>query len=722
MSTFSIKKTNVRLTGNIKIVLDTSKNMFIESINSTEWLSMSTYKGFEWSDTLSYGSNVKNFCSMFTNTDQLFDVKNEVDINVSNSLSNQYHQLYNYGCYSEESQLINENFRFFAPIWVNANSEAWPDKFVILKMSGEKSSNETSKDWFLNGELVETFDLAKIRKTIFSEIRDSFIDMSYEEIISANGLSVRTGLYNRIEEHVFSELLQSETTITEFDNWITNIFRRHDMIFSNLVNLEFAFTDTAIDNKFVRYAGFYVKSNELSMDTIRQYDTSGALLLHETLDAVKKFDKFSVDESYDVQAFSLNANSFGSVKKQILEFTVKLNPSKGSRLNIFVDNTIEHSITFNGLMLKNTIEETLQSIVADINFSYQGKNSSISAKVIDNTIRLSSNTSTKQNIRIDVPKSFYVKNPIFSIVDTSDKFIGSDSKTVSLNQYINPEKYTKLMYLDSNGQKIVSAITRVHNYLGDWFYDLSEHIQRENKPDNVWFIETKYSKNILCSILEHKELDMFTERSEYSDILDFDVSLYKAYLLNTINEKDFHGSVLQYYNVASIAAIPNIIVNGQSIDGLTKYKQILVSRINSFFDSIDVNSNFLLNNIDLSTFEASNVNNEYDRLSENTNVELRSVNRLYQYVTKWTKDDGSNVYGKNYKLTIGQPFRYDNFSPSTKDINRDLRYHTHSWFILGEGMPPYYDVTEKNSKKLLSYSKYPITKDLVADIDRKSVV
>lgn len=715
MKTFSVSTTNVRLTGNIKIVVDTDDKLFVESINSTEQLSRTTYKGYEWSEQLSYGTNIRNFCSRFTNIDSIYDVKNEQNVSVTDKLSEQYHQLYHFGAYSEESQLVNENFRFFAPIHIGSDMTELPDKFIVLKMSGDKPANETDADWFNNGKLVHCFDLSKVKAKVFEQITDSYIDMSFVDTISVYGLNLRTGLPNREEENTFSELVSTEMSLTEVDNWFTNIYSRHKLVYSRLVNMEFAFTDSEIDTAFVRYAGFYVKSNATSKETIDSYEESGALRLVEVENKVAtSYTNSTVLGSWNNIALSNRANGFAFTdKRALVEFTCKLNPQLGSIFKIQLDGLDEHVITFNASILGQTVEATLQNVVNDINRQYRGSSTSVKASFVDTyTIRLESNVTGINigDLTIVTPNTFVVSKPVWSLASvTTNKFYGSNSKTLSLNTYISPDKYDKIMYYDRLGVRRFSSIVLVHKYKGDWFYELSEAIDHDNKPDTVWFVETVNDQPLICSVIDHYELDMTTETSQYSDVLDFDIDKYRDYLLSVVDDPTYQGSAVAYYEANDISEITE--------EQLIAYKALVTARITQFFESIDLRRDYLLKDINLDNFEATTCTNEYDRLSEREGLEFRKTNRLYQFISKWSYRLGTDVYNNDYRMSISLPFRFDNFAPSVKDINRDLRYHTHSWFIIGEGMPPYWSITDEVLKKLMSYTRYPVTEQLLASED-----
>lgn len=713
MSTTSLHKTNPRLSGNIKIVIDSNSDMWIESINSTPALSRIPYKGYKYNKSLAYGTNIRNFCNQFADKTIIFDVVDEKQLNISTSISDQYSQLYHYGCYSEESQLINENMRFFAPLHVDINARQ-PELFVIYKIPAEVQSaddfNEISS-WINKGEIVHVQDLTQIQKLIFNQLSESNIDIDFTESIKLNGLNIDSGLWNRTEDNSIVEFLSNEVSITEFENWITNTFSRNKTIYSNCVNLEFAFTDSTADNRFWRYAGFYVNKNYTTFDIASSYESSGAIRLLETESGYRKLLSTDVESSYKTKQFSRFANSFGVQKPAIIEFDFVLKPNYGEALSIQFNGVIEHTIQFGPWISSMSIANVKNYILNSFNNEYQGSSSTVKASIVDGKIRLESNSSLSQfeQLKLIVPSTFIVVKPLFTTTTYLNTFIGASSSTISLNDYINPNVYNSIMYINSQGNETFANIIQVYKYKGDYFYKLDQIIDKAFEPDNIWFVEEQSTKPIIASVIDHKQFDFDQTESVYSDVLDFDTAQYRDYLLAQIQRPDYIGNVVAYYEYNDISEV--------SAQELADYIELVGSNIEKYFSAIDINRQFLFKNIDILTSEASTIDNEYNRLEEVNNINLNSINRLYQFINKWSFAMGTDVYTNPYRLNISLPFRHDAFSASQGAVSRDIRYHTHSWFIIGEGQLPYMPINESTIHKILSYTRYPITPQLLMSTD-----
>lgn len=712
MKTFSLQRTNPRLSTNIKLLV-TDDQLYLETINSNRFLSRTAFKVFEYNEDLTFGNNIKNFAKLFADTDVLYDVVDEQAFNVTDKTSLQFHQLYDYGVYSDISKLIDEKYRFFAPLHVDTND--LPDAFVIIRIPAkdEEASKSFSKvsDYINTGKIVKTFELKKLKR-ILKDHEKSSINMQYDHGTTTKGLSLSSGLYASKVESTIDTLLANETTITEFENTITNKFKEHSLIYNDLLNLEFAFDDETID-EFVRYVGMYVNFNETSKSIADSYENVGAIRLYRKSNGYFQYNNDVVLSTYDVTRHSQFANGFGLTKAPEVRVKVNLKPTPGQSLIIRFDNIVEHTLLFDSINLQGNVNDVAQTIASELTTSYNGKYSILKCFVENGNeivIRSSNNDTTAERLSITLPSSIQITKPVFNDDNVelyNNNFIGSNSHTISLNTYFNPTVFNKLRYKDNEGTFHSSSIVRVTKYAGDYMYHLADPVENASTaPNNVWFVQTMQDQPIVCSVVDHKDFDFDTTTSEYNDVLDFDIDKYKTYLLNIVNDDDFRGRADDLYN-DNHPGLP------ASVSELASYKQTLRNNIDKYFDSIDLNRKYLFNEVDLSTHEATTTDNEYDRLSENKLSSLLGRNRLYKFINKWTYNAGSDVYYNNYRMNIALPFRYDSFTPSLETVNRDIRYHTHSWLIIGEGRLPYLNVDEDNIKKCLSYSRKPLTFDML---------
>lgn len=712
--TFSIDKTNPRITGNIKCVVDSNDGIFLESIDSSEYLSQSYFKGFKFNPNLSWGSNLRNFASKWSDMDEVYETVDEASIDKNNNINTTYHQLYHKGVRSNTNSLIDGSLRYFAPLHIGTNIKKRPDAFLIFAIPDEPSQMDDygSKyiDWINKGELVKIFDLTKVKKKIFSDIKDSYVQFDFNENISAVGTSLTSGLEKRAQESNGDDFIENEVTITEWENNITNIYQRNQMVYGNIVNLEFAFDDSG-ENRFKRYVGFYVKYNEVDFDTLKSYEGSGAIRLLSTRDKIRAFDNSDNENIYTTITRNVSGSTVGLHKKSVVRFKLQLNPSIGEHLYIKTGDVVEHDVVFDYRIIGESISQTSQNIVTDINKRYQGKHSSVSAKFMDGWITLNSNatiTDFDGDLNISGGSYIRIQQPIWSIDSRMvNDFTVVDNRTILLTEYIDPNKFGGyIRYEGRYGVVKDSLITKIEKYGEYYLYQMEDTIDKDSQPSTFWFVDRKGDIPLLCSIIDHRELDVRQTVSDYSNVYDFSIEDFKQHLLNRIDHGNEFGSILKYYQYESLDEV--------SKEQLLEYRRLLRENVLLYFQDIDVEPQTLIKDIDLGTVDSTLTDNEYTRFGEYLNENLNQINRLYPIINKWSMDVGMDVYNNPYRLNVALPFGIDNYSTNQKMDRRDIRFHTHSWYILGDGVPPY---IQQGDPKRLSYSKHPISEELLLDAD-----
>ena len=297
-------RTNPKLTTNIKIVADSKNKIFLESIDSSSYLTRSIYKGYEVSPNGSYSYDLARFYSRSGGSlpeSITYAVFEEDDSTViKNRYKNQYDFTYGFGTLPKNSKLYTEEFSMFAPLWVERDNI--PDYFVIFKMEGpvtinskeyrESSSGSINLDtdvllnsltedpeyFFENivkkARVIKTFDLtdkSSLGKYIRKHVNDSnFPDSPYYLSLESNensywsGISYREGGFTKKGGDIYSEYALSDKTIIESEDFITDGFKRNSIVCANILNLEFLFDDKEQEKyKFSRYFGLFVNAVEL---------------------------------------------------------------------------------------------------------------------------------------------------------------------------------------------------------------------------------------------------------------------------------------------------------------------------------------------------------------------------------------------------------------------------------------------------------------------------
>lgn len=347
-SSFGVIRANPRISGNLKISIDSSKNIWLNSIDSNAEMSKNQYKGYKTSGDGEFCLDVYNlFNSGKTPTNFIFGVKGEDSINENyiSSLADQYDGFYSMGVTPLISDLYPEDFSYLAPLYLGRSI---PKYFVIFRVDDpidfsyviEVTSLEIGKTYKIIEDLsidttasgykkftIESDGIDYSAGTIFTATTSTFstlqgigkvtlldanynldrvrsineefvnnilpkssivatyslqegtnigdylrkiqsnnsytrslIDVRFEDqaLSTYNGVSVKDGVYCRKGEYL-SSAFTTDSTIIEFDQLMTDGFKRNDVLSYNLLNLEFLFNDSEADLYTInRYYGLYV--------------------------------------------------------------------------------------------------------------------------------------------------------------------------------------------------------------------------------------------------------------------------------------------------------------------------------------------------------------------------------------------------------------------------------------------------------------------------------
>lgn len=270
-------RTNPKITSNIKVIIDSSNGLYLESINATKDLADSKYKAYSVSPSGSYSYDVARFYNdNRTPYEMAYSVKRDSsDYSVLDDYSKQFEDEYQYGARFNTSKMYNESFRMFAPIWLDLNV---PKHFLIYRVNGPSPAldlsdsgedKSTRVDYMLrNATLVKSFDLSENSKAgqyIRNHINDTdfpknMVSVSFEknEQTYFNGIDIQHGGFTRKGEFIHRDFIATDKTLIESNDFITDGFRRNRLVSANIMNLEFMFDDTSADEFTVnRYIGVY---------------------------------------------------------------------------------------------------------------------------------------------------------------------------------------------------------------------------------------------------------------------------------------------------------------------------------------------------------------------------------------------------------------------------------------------------------------------------------
>jgi len=283
MRSFSLIKTNVGLSTNIKITVDSNYNLYLDSIESNSNLSNSIYKNFQFNKDSYYDALLPNF---FYGLDPeiAFAVKYENDSNIMfNSFDKQLDDLYISGCQDiADNKFYPEDFEYFAPLY--ASKTGIPNYFIIFRIDGAGLTTVTKNNFsseILNKlKCVKIFDLTnktELGQWLYNNITNNtaFPDTGFEidfrklQFSYWNGIDYLKGGYTK-SPYYFDDVLDYENAFHDLEKFIYDGFKKNHIVYPNIFNMNFLFNDTPATPTSLRpwsinrYSGFYLDDMILS--------------------------------------------------------------------------------------------------------------------------------------------------------------------------------------------------------------------------------------------------------------------------------------------------------------------------------------------------------------------------------------------------------------------------------------------------------------------------
>ena len=288
-ASYSLIRTNPKLTGNVKVVSD-GTDIYLESFSANTRLSSQRYKAFKVDGTNTYDEDVfRFFNSGKFPKEAAYEVFQEFEnTSVLSSYGNQYEMFYSAGTRSVASESYSQSLGTLAPLWLN---EQIPNYFVIFRLDNPAAVNNInaatenagtanaqtsvnfSKQVLENCTAIKTFDLSEGTK-LGSYIRNYRNQEEFPEVplniswrkdepILWNGISYNSGGFTSSGSYSYSDLIGKDATIMENEYFFTQGFQNNGILLANLLNLEFLFDDPkAPDYSLNRYFGMYVNEIE----------------------------------------------------------------------------------------------------------------------------------------------------------------------------------------------------------------------------------------------------------------------------------------------------------------------------------------------------------------------------------------------------------------------------------------------------------------------------
>lgn len=295
LDSYMLLRTNPKLTGNIKLVVDTDYNLYLDTFKASPKLNDYTYRKKPVSSNGNYPHDIKTVFSGLPATEIFKIPDNSFKAHkVYSDFNDQYETMYEYGAETNKDNLYNENMKILAPLHIGKDI---PEFFAIFRyddilnketFKGEYI-NDTNKFLTLlkNSKVIKTYDLREYTSigqylnnyknmlTNYGQCYLQFIEQdnhinSYSYRQGTNiwkGVSVKRGiLADQSETSYFAaKILNSSIPNKQelFNNFIMQGFERHNILYPNIINLEFMFNDNEKEEYSMhRYFGLYLTEND----------------------------------------------------------------------------------------------------------------------------------------------------------------------------------------------------------------------------------------------------------------------------------------------------------------------------------------------------------------------------------------------------------------------------------------------------------------------------
>jgi hypothetical protein len=282
---FQLIRTNPRLTTNLKLVVSSDYNLYLESFDSNKELSDEKYKHYLLNRDAYIENEVPKFYDKLPKN-LAFSVRDEQDVDVMyNEYNFQFDNIYFAGANEVNDKWYKEEFEYLAPLYIKKNE--LPEKFIILRVDesavyenvdGEYTISNLSKDNFRKEiinkwKCVNVFDLTdntNMGKFFDRNINQNdrfpefsfFFDTKKYNYSKWSGIDYDTGVY-KTSEMFLDDKLYYENHHFNLEEFITNGFQENGLIYPYILNMKFLFDDDpATPTEFKkwsmnRYYGFY---------------------------------------------------------------------------------------------------------------------------------------------------------------------------------------------------------------------------------------------------------------------------------------------------------------------------------------------------------------------------------------------------------------------------------------------------------------------------------
>lgn len=363
-TSFALLRTNPKFTSNVKLIVDSSENLFLGAFKANKSLARIEYQKFEVKPSGLYSSDVSRFYGDLPLSERYFTWRKLSDLTAYTEYASQYEDQYHYGASFNATKLYDEQYKLLAPIWLDKKI---PSHFVIWRIKDTDFSTQYTDDiagqnsrileMLKNATIIKSYDLRRgsnlgdyLYNHVYAEgFPDAPISFNFDVngTSTYNGIDIQKGGFATKKQQVAKDYLIADQPEIIANEYLTTGFENNGIISANLINLEFMFDDTTADNyNIYRYFGLYVDSHDEGEFDVDKITSSGLMYIrpnsydtYYNLQDTSLTDEDMLPTVEDLQLPTLNyikdkLGNFHHVKNNTPFNSLKLPVSVNGNLNI----------------------------------------------------------------------------------------------------------------------------------------------------------------------------------------------------------------------------------------------------------------------------------------------------------------------------------------------------------------------------------------------------
>lgn len=273
---FAILRTNPMLTTNVKLVIDSSQNLYLESFPISKQLSEDRFKHYAVKQDEYLFDVLPAFWEGVEATVAFGPLNNSDYDAMYDDFQYQFDDTYFSGSAATQDTWYSEQFEYHAPVWLKKGN--LPKGFMILRIDGP-GLNDGNSPYNFRTDVLNKWKIVTHVDLTTSNNFGNFINQQLNYVYfpetptTINYTNLRFSIFNGIDFYKsgyaqkyldFEPIRSLQSRIFQLEENITNKWRDLGLIFPNIFNLKFLYDDTPATPTSLRtwsinrYMGFYI--------------------------------------------------------------------------------------------------------------------------------------------------------------------------------------------------------------------------------------------------------------------------------------------------------------------------------------------------------------------------------------------------------------------------------------------------------------------------------